>query len=247
MKQFIFGLLFLIAYTGQAQITGQVANYGSAGGSANSLGQLEALMGPVAERENRTAGILANMQGSPYTSNDFKQGTIFYKEENNGKVFFRYNSYNEEIEIKEVNIADAPLRSLGRDKNIAMVSGDGKSLRFSTFIDKKGLTQNGYLTLLLDGKYALYLRSTAKFTEGQKAPNSFVKAKAPKFTQFEEYYIEIEGLNRVDEIQLKNSKLLKLLPSEVKPKAQAYIKENKLNIKNIEDLKAILTFLNTEA
>jgi len=247
MKNFIFGLLVIVSYGSQAQATGQIMSYGSGGGNVNSLGQLETLMGPIGERSSKSGGIMENMQGSPYTSNEFQPGTVYYKDENTGKVFFRYNSYNEEIEIKKTNLKDEPLQSLGRDKNISMVSEDGKALRFSTFIDRKGLTQNGYLTRLVDGDYALYLRSTAKFTEGMKSPNSFVKATPPKFTQFSEYYLEIKGVNRVDEVEFKNKKLLKLLPDNVRSSTEDYLKKEKIKIKDLEDLKKVLAHLNSQS
>jgi hypothetical protein len=247
MKHLIFGLLTLVSLSSQAQYTGQVLSTSSAGGNANGLGQLEAILGPIAQRASRTSDMLLGLSGSPYTSNEFQQGTVYYKEENTGKVYFRYNSYNEEIEIKKTNLKDEPLKSLGRDKNIAMVSTDGKALRFSTFIDSKGLTQNGYLTLIVDGDYALYLRNTAKFTEGQKSPNSFVKATPAKFSQYEEYYLEIKGISRVDEVEFKTKKFLKLLPEEVQANTTAYLKQEGIKIKDLEDVKKVIAYLNTKS
>ncbi|MFD0796674.1 hypothetical protein ACFQZJ_04325 [Maribacter chungangensis] len=245
MKHLILSILMLYSFSTYAQATGQIMAYGSAGGSVNSLGQLETLMGPIAERASRTEDMLENMSGSPYTSNAFQLGTLYYKEENSGKIYYRYNSYNEEIEIKKNNLEGEPLQSLSRDKNISLVGATGKALRFSTFIDRKGLTQNGYLTLLVDGDYALYLRNTAKFTEGQKAPNSFVKATPPKFSQYEEYYLEVKGLKRVDEVQFKNKKFLKLLPADVQERTSIYLKEEGIKIKDVDDVKKVLAYLNT--
>jgi hypothetical protein len=230
----------------QSQYTGQVLSSSSAGGNANSLGQLETLMGPISERSSRDGDLIPNMSGSPYTTNKFQQGSVYYDKENTGKVYYRYNSYNQEIEIKQSNLENEPIRGLGRDKKISLVSNDGKVLRFSTFIDKKGLTQNGYLTLLVEGDYTLYLRNTAKFTEGQKSPNSFVKATPPKFTQFSEYYLEVKGRDRVDEVEFKNKKFLKLLPDNVRASTEAYLKKEKIKIKELDDLKEVLQHLNAQ-
>jgi len=246
MKKIIFSLITLIHFGMQSQYTGQVLSSSSAGGNANSLGQLETLMGPISERASRDGDLIPNMSGSPYTSNQFQPGNVYYEDENTGKVYYRYNSYNQEIEIKQSNLKEEPIRGLGRDKKISLVSNDGKVLRFSTFIDKKGLTQNGYLTLLVEGDYALYLRNTAKFTEGQKSPNSFVKATPPKFTQFSEYYLEVKGKNRVDEVEFKNKKFLKLLPDSVRSSTEAYLKKEKIKIKDLDDLKEVLQYLNTQ-
>ncbi|KPM32485.1 Hypothetical protein I595_903 [Croceitalea dokdonensis DOKDO 023] len=244
MKSILLFFCVFSMFLGEAQYSGQFASSGSAAGNANGLGQLEQALGPINERNSKTAKKMETIQGSPYTSNTFLPGNVYYKEENTGSVFYRYNAYNEEIEIKTQNLEDAPIRGLSRDKNIAVIGVDGRQVRFSTFIDKRNRTQNGYLTLVQDGKFKLYERNNIKYTEGQPAPNPFIKAVPPKFSQFKEYYLEIEGNNRVDEVELKNKKLLKLLPADMKVSTQQYLKENKIKIKDIEDLMAVVTYLN---
>jgi len=219
-------------------------SYGSGPGNANSLGQLEILLGPISERDSKANLAPEEIQGSPYTDNNFKQGSIFYKNENSGSVFYRYNAYNEEIEIKENNLSDSPIRSLSKDKNISLTVSDGTPLKFSTFTDKNDNTTNGYLNVLQKGAITLYKRIDVTFKQGQKAPNSFVKAKPARFSQFTEYYLEIEGLNRVDEVELKNKKLLDLLPEDMRPRTKKYLKENDIKIDDEQDLIKVVDFLN---
>jgi ribosome maturation factor RimP len=66
-----------------------------------------------------------------------------------------------------------------------------------------------------------------------------------KFSQFTEYYIEKEGGNRIDEIETSNRKILKVLDGEDKEKIKAYLKENKIKVRSIEDLKKIIEVLNS--
>jgi hypothetical protein len=118
-------------------------------------------------------------------------------------------------------------------------------MSFKTFIDKNKNTTNGYLTLLLKGQnFDLYRRIRVKFTEGQKAQNSFVPNTPNRFTQFTEYYYQRDGINRIDELKQSNSSLLKILPNEMKSKMKEYLKENKLNIKQELDLIKALEFVN---
>jgi len=244
MKNLILSMLALFNLSIYAQYSGQVMSYSSGPGNANSLGQLEILLGPISERDSKVNLAPEQILGSPYADNTFKKGSIFYKDENSGSVYYRYNAYNEEIEIKENNLADSPIKSLSKDKNISLITSNGTPLRFSTFTDKNDNTQNGYLYVLQKGANTLFKSIDVTFKEGQKSPNSFVKAKNARFSQFTEYYLEIEGRKRVDEVELKNKKLLNLLPDDMRPQLQQYLKENKIKIADEQDLIKAIQYLN---
>ncbi|NHF58249.1 hypothetical protein FK220_002770 [Flavobacteriaceae bacterium TP-CH-4] len=221
-----------------AQYSGQVMNYGSgAAGNINSAAVVDSYLGSISEREAKLKNRFGEMQGSPYVANTFLPTTVYYQDENNGQVFYRYNALNEEVEIKKTTSEDEPIRSLSRDKDVSIMVDGNKKMSFKTFITEKNKTMNGYLMSLLDGKtYDLYKRIHIKFTEGTPATNSFTKDVPARFTQFTEYYFQKEGVNRIDEIPLKNNKLLKMLDSDKKGRVKEYLKENNLNIKNEIDL-----------
>jgi hypothetical protein len=109
---------------------------------------------------------------------------------------------------------------------------------------------NGYLTQLVDGDhYDLYRRTHVKFTEGSKAPNSFVKAVPSRFSQFTEYYVQKKGVDRIDELQQKNSKLYDLAANtEQKKRLKDFLKDNGLDVDDEADLIRLVMFLdrNTE-
>ena len=239
--------LALITSVGFGQTTGQIANYGGSNASSSygSSAQLDALLGNVFERQEKSQAQMADIQGSPYTSDIFLPTQVYYKDENYGPLFYRYNAYNEEIEVKKDNSEGSGLSALGRDKNIAIIV-EGKPMSFKTFIDKKGLTQNGYLILMAQGNYNFYKRVDVKFTEGQKAQNSFVKAIPARFSKFTEYYLEIPEKNRIDELELSNRKLIKLLPADKQVKTKAYLKENGIKIKDESDVIKVLSWLNQQ-
>lgn len=136
------------------------------------------------------------------------------------------------------------MRPLLRDKKIRLISSNGNEMTFKTFIDKKNLTQNGYLTKLRDGKYSLDKRTTFKYTIGQKPPNSLSKPIPARFSKFYEYYLEIKGVNRIFELELSKRKLLKSLPYDKKERTAESIKENKVKISNEYDLFKVVEFLN---
>jgi len=230
---------------GYSQYAGQASSNMSAGGGEGSMGQIYDLMGPISERTKKSEDWYSEFQGSPYISNKFLPTTMYYEEENMGEIYYRYNALNEEVEIKKYNNDDAPIQSLSRDKSIYIMNS-GKKMSFKTFTTSKNNTLNGYLTAIINGDhYDLYKRTYVKYTEGKPAANSFVKAVPSRFTQFTEYYFQKEGVNRMDEIKLKNNQLIKLFEDPKKSELKVFLKENELNIKEEQDLIKVFDYLNS--
>lgn len=228
-----------------AQTTGQLANYtvNADGGVTDAL--YKYAIGSMKDANQKATGLDSkNIEGSPYMSNDFKATTVYFGDENLGNLYYRYNAYNEEVEIKQQNIDAEPIRSLSRDKKINLMV-DGKKMAFKTFIDKNGNTKNGYLTLLKSGKFKLYKRLNTTFKEAKKAENTLVKSSPARFSQYTEYYIEIEGSNRIDHVELNNKKLLKLVGSEKEDSVKKFLKENNIKVKNENGLSKVIEFLNS--
>ncbi len=240
----ILGTIALFAFFGSnAQTSGQVANSQmSAGGGNNDI--VSYLLGDIKAGDEKRKIEEGEIQGSAYASEEFLPGKLYYKNKLESNLFYRYNAYMEEVEIKNTDVAGAPIRGLQRDKNIRILTSEGKSLSFETFIDKKGLTQNGYLQELSRGKYTLYKRSDVKYTQPMKSQNSFVPAQPARFSKFTEYYLELEGRNRIDELELTKGKLLKLVAESDREALKAHLKESKLRVKNENDILSILVFLN---
>ncbi|MBT8299642.1 MAG: hypothetical protein HKP42_03375 [Maribacter sp.] len=245
MKKSIYIMITLaICNFSYGQYAGQTATNMSAGDGGLGGGEIATLLGPISENRNKNKDIYADFQGSPYTSNEFTMTTMFYGDENLGKVYYRYNALNEEVEVKNSLRESEGIKSLTRDKKISILV-DGKKMSFMTFVTSKDKTLNGYLSILSDnGDYKLFKRTHIKFTEGKPAANSFVKAVPARFAQFIEYYFQKDGVNRIDEIPLKNSKLLKLLDASERDGLKKFLKDNSLNIKEEADLIQAFNFLN---
>lgn len=230
--------------TAQTFGTVNTTNVGGAGGASNAA--ISYLMSDVRNGDQKRSGPQADIQGSAYTTDSFLPGKLLYKDEVESTVFYRYNAYMEEIEIKKTNSPSAEVQGLNRDKDIYVRQPDGKTISFKTFIDKNGLTQNGYLTSLVDGNYKFYKRVDVKYTEGQKAQNSFVKAIPARFSQFTEYYLEVPGINRIDEINISNRWLIKQMPEEKQIALKNHLKENKIKVKDEADVITVLNWLNAK-
>ncbi len=247
MKNIILPLvtLFLTGAISQAQYTGQIATNMSSGGADQGVtaGAISTLLGPISEASDKRNPQLEDIQGSPYTYNGFNPTQVYYKDENMGTLFYRYNALNEEIEIKQ-SIQEQGVRALGRDKRIS-IRVDGKPMSFKTFIDRNNTTMNGYLVHLVDGeKFDLYRRVRVIFSEGQKAQNSFVKAVPAKFSQFTEFYVQKNVVDRIDELIEKRRKILKMVDGEKRDELKEFIKERNLDVKDEQDLIQIFQYMN---
>ncbi len=246
MKNRLLTLTLSVAISGLSygQFSGQIQTNMGGGGAAQgaTAGAIATLLGPVSEASQKRTLEWESFAGSPYTNNDYKPAELFYKNEKVGPVYYRYNALNEEIEIKE-SLGEEGLRGLSRDKNI-ILKVEGNPMRFMTFIDKEGKTLNGYLTQLVDGEnFDLYKRTRVKFTEGSKASNSFVKATPSRFSQFEEYYIQKTGVDRIDELVPKKGKLYNQMDADQKAGLKEFIKENDLDLDNDKDLMSIILYM----
>lgn len=245
MKNLItFCLAVFVTGFVNAQLAGEIATNMGVGASTNA-GAIATIDGALGSARAKKGDYKSDdYSGSPYVSENFLPTSLYYKDEKIGSIFYRHNALNEEVEIMKANVDGELIRSLARDKELN-IRVNGKKMSFKTFITVKNRTTNGYLTQLLDGKnYDLYKRTLVKYTEGTPAQNSFVAAVPARFTQFTEYYYQKKGVNRIDEVLAKNSKLLKILDGDTKAKAKAFLKEGDLNIKKEEDLIKTFEFLN---
>ncbi len=237
----LFALL-LIGGSLSAQTSGQVPTY-TPGVGAQTDGLYLYAMGAISDKLDKLQYEDNSIEGSPYLSNTFQFGQLYYGDELVDEVYFRYNAYNEEIEIKEKNVDNMPIRGLSKDKKIRLVA-NGKSTSFKTFIDKNGNTKNGYLTLLSDGEHKLYKHLKVTFREGKKAPNSFVKGTPAKFFQYTDYYFESADGKRIDQIEMNNKKITNLVSADKANALKTFLKENQIKVKDENHLYQVVNFLN---
>jgi len=238
---FLFGILGVSIIN--AQFTGQAATYttNADGGVSDAL--YNYATGSISDKYDKSSFEDGSIVGSPYSSNTFLPAQLYYGDEVADNIYYRYNAYNEEVEIKQKNLDEEPIRGLSKDKKIKVVSL-GKALSFKTFVDKNGNTKNGYLTLLASGDYKLYQHLKVTFKEAKKAENSFVQNIPAKFSQSTEYYLEVTNKNRIDQVELSNKKIIQLVDDEKANELKTFLKENKIKVRDVNDLYTVINFLN---
>ncbi|WP_097047019.1 hypothetical protein [Flagellimonas pacifica] len=246
MKKTVFLFFCFATYLGYAQSDASSGNIAGLNSGSNTQASGLILASSLSStRPNAARPSFDNITGSAYISDSFQPSKLYYGDEFMKNIFYRYNAYNEEIEIKESpTIATQNVSSLNKDKKIAIMVNN-RRMSFKTFVTSEKKTLNGYLTQLSDGnKYDLYKRTHIIFSPGRVSTNSFVKAVPSRFTKFTEYYFQKDGVNRIDEITTNNRTFLKLLDSPVRSKIKAFLKENKLSVKKEADLHKIFVELN---
>ncbi len=220
--------------------TGEAGLFGAAQGGSPMLNLV--MMELRTNSNNRYVG---ETVGSPYSTENFIKTKIFYGDEPQGDFYVRYNALNSTIEIKKSNLPDEESKSLYPDKKIK-IKYLNKELRFTTYINKKKETKNGYLSQIVDGpKYKLYHRLAVKYSEGKPAINSMVADIPSRFAHFEEYYYQKIGVDRIDYLPQKKGGFIKQFDKELRESIKIYLKEENINLDNEEDLITAFNHINS--
>ena len=182
--------------------------------------------------------------GSPYLTEDFIKSKVYLGEEFMGDYFIRYNALNSEIEIKNTNQEEEAPKRLLANPDLRVKYGS-RELRFTTYINKKGETKNGFLSIISQGEtYTLYHRLAVKYSEGKAAANSMVNAIPSRFAHFTEYYYQKDGVNRIDQLLPKKRDILKIMDKEDRGTVSDFLKEEKINLGDEADLIRTFEYLN---
>lgn len=178
-----------------------------------------------------------NAVGSPYLNDQFSSGTLYANNEQIAKLYYRYNVYNDEIELKE-SLLDSQISALVKDTQFK-ITDKSNTFIYGTIVSKKNEHSNGYLNLLVEsGQYRLFRKDIVKFKKGAPAPNSMVKPTPDKFTNFAEYYyVDLQSQDQnaffLDN-NLKN--FMGSLNKQKRARIKSIIKTQKLNTKKEADL-----------
>ncbi len=185
--------------------------------------------------------------GSPFETEVFNKGKVFYKDENLGEFYYRYNIFSSEIEVKKTLLKEEKHEALIRDPNVVLITSQGnKEYRFLPFIHENGEKDQGYLIAVYEGKsYTLFKYLEAKYTEAKPAANSMVNPKPSKFTQFTDYYFKsTEGTIR--QLPSKKNKFLSHFDENNASLLKGFIKQERIDLSSEEDLIRLMVFIDQQ-
>lgn len=181
--------------------------------------------------------------GSPFENKEYQKGKVYYENEFLGDYYYRFNAYNQEIELKKTLLPEEKMQALIQNPKVKLVT-DKNSYQFARIFNDNGNAEDAYLKLFYEGDiYNLYERYIVKFKEGKPAANSMVTPIASRFTNYIEYYYKEKGSNSIKEIPQKQSKFLKLFEKSNVAEIKNYIKSNNLDVTAKNDLINLYSFI----
>lgn len=179
------------------------------------------------------------IKDNAYANPEFIKGNVFQNDQLMQKdVPLRYNSYSDEIEIK--NGSSSEYGALIRDPSIFV-----KVLKDNyVLIPYEGSNEKGaYFSILTDGKnYDLYKKVKSTFNQPYVAKTSYERDRDPSFTKTTTYYLVQNG--KFYELPDSKSKILKVMDKK-KKEIKSYIKVNNLDLDNEDDLIKLVNYFDS--
>ena len=178
--------------------------------------------------------------GSPYIDKNFQPVLITQHKD---KVYSaRYNACNGEMEVK---INDKKIIALDNIADLEVLfTFSNKKYRTISYITKNENSKRGFLVVISENNnYTLLKEENVQFYEKVKAASSYHKDKPANFKRGNDnYYLKLS--DKTIFIPLKKKDLLKVFPDKAN-ELKSFIKKNKLNPKNEEELIKIIKYIYT--
>ncbi|MCD4746861.1 MAG: hypothetical protein K8R58_11240 [Bacteroidales bacterium] len=176
--------------------------------------------------------------GDMYLDNEWKYGLLMLNDNTIiGDRLYRYNIYEQKMQY----IFENDTLSITNPERIKFLSFDGKTYYYFDYFDNNRRGK-GYFEFLAGRNFKLLRRSVANYNY----KNIYEDNEVPidkRYVKTDEYYIK-----KCDEPAIHivgtNEAILNLL-SDKKTEVVRYIKQKKLNIKNEDDMIAVIEFYNS--
>jgi len=176
-----------------------------------------------------------NIEGSPYFSEGFIAGMVYTENGDPYSAMLRYNGYNDQIELKDM---DKTIVLLKRDYISATIGGQKYAIKKYKI---KNSEKQGYFVVFNEGDIQLLLRQEKEFVDAKEASTSYGNKIPPKFVENSSYYLKNADMAAVP-TKLKKKDILKLLGN--KKGLVNFVNSNGLKLKNEAEVVKLLNFAN---
>jgi len=193
----------------------------------------------VLVQKNLTAdGIPVDVEGSPYLNETFNYGKIIVEGDESYQALLRYNGYQDQIEIKNVDNSITVLMKSGN------IEADFNNKRMAVRnYDYSGTVQSGYFIVVATvGDFELLERKKINLRQAQEATSSYSNDKPARFEEDFSYYLRYKDEN-AQEVRLKAKPFIEALPEAYQDKAKKAAKSNKWKLKDEREVIALLNEL----
>ena len=179
----------------------------------------------------------AGVEGSMYLYNAWKDGKCVLKDGSELKNRkYRYNIYFQQMQFA----FEGDTLAFGVPEQLRKLCLDNKTFIYSEFIDDENGKANSYFQIIENGENKLLLKRTINY----KFKNmSGTGLPYDTFIRHISFYIQ-KGDNPAELLPNRKKSFVKLF-DENQDKISIFIKKNRLNIRNIDDMKKIISYYNT--
>lgn len=183
------------------------------------------------------ADVVKEAEGSPYFDNTFKRATI----SESGNVFnVRYNAFLDEMEIVDGEEKKFINKKYQKHLITFLDTKECYKVLLETETDKEN--SFGYFVLLADNPYlSLYRKDQKKYVPSRNMRRSDTAEFQNVSTRF---YVETNKSGKAILLPRSNRKFLKLF-SDKRATIKSYLKREKLNVANEQDLIQLINYINS--
>lgn len=181
----------------------------------------------------------ADIKGSPYSSDEFINGTIYTIQKlKYVDVSMRYNIYNDQLEFKST---DGEVMAIAAPDLIETVElGDLKMVYIPYSVSKK--IRKGYFTVIAEGNASFYLRQEIIFKKATE-PGAYKEAEPAMFDRRPDKFFIRVGTSEAKLVDNKKD-LLEAFPDK-QGELEGFVKKNKIKPNSQEDLIELVHFYNS--
>lgn len=180
------------------------------------------------------------IEGSPYYFKDWKMGAVTdVSGKVTDKMMLRYDMYRDEVLYLQDGKSYAVAQEYARSFSFVVVNEQTSAIENATFKNGftiEGYTKKNYFYVIYSGK-AHYLKKFKTSYLEETVNNFGTNEQVKRFMQSEQEFFVAHDNTAT---QIKNRKEILSLFGTLNDQMKGYIKSNKLNVKNDNDLAKIL-------
>lgn len=181
---------------------------------------------------------IVSIKGTPYIHENFVPATIgdFPKTQ-----LVKYNAYSDEMEVYVSDTKSQYLKKI-LDLEVVINQLDKITFQFKKYTDSKNTLKTGYFIVkdTLKKGVQLYEKTTVKLQDARESSSGYDNGKPATFkSPVVTFYFKQNPNTALKEIPSNKRKFMELFKNK---NMKGYLKQEKIDLSNFEDLKKTLTF-----
>ncbi len=179
--------------------------------------------------------LIKSIKGSMYYNEIFQESIIIFKGNSiNEKVFLRYNSFKDEIEIGKNSHQKKATSALKKDLNIEAQIGNELFKAFP--LNPKKEHEISYLIQIYsNNNLKIYLQKSKKFIDEKPAPSGIGGFLPARFDDRNRLFYTSQLITKPKEIKINKKSIINLFPKE-EAELKKFIAIKKIKIKDHNDI-----------